>query len=166
MAALWSDWNTKVMEGVILFLRDSLEIVGRGSPLAKSAISNKDMDTVWVGGKNKSCSALLTNYALFSSSSRLEAPRREVRVSIWNTRGRELETQQAQKKKKELRAIQVKVPLAEFEGTYGKRVSNREKKKNIVRWSPRTLRSVARILSSAKLQENRVRNFVYLKHFS
>lgn len=100
VAALWSDWNTKVMEGVILFLRDSLEIVGRGSPLAKSAISNKDMDTVWVGGKNKSCSALLTNYVLFSSSSRLEAPRREVRVSIWNTRGRELETQQAQKKKK------------------------------------------------------------------
>uniref|UniRef100_A0A0N8B6C9 Uncharacterized protein n=1 Tax=Daphnia magna TaxID=35525 RepID=A0A0N8B6C9_9CRUS len=46
VAALWSDWNTKVMEGVILFLRDSLEIVGRGSPLAKSAISNKDMDTV------------------------------------------------------------------------------------------------------------------------
>jgi hypothetical protein len=47
-AALWSDWNTKVMDGVSLLLRDSLVMAGLANPwAARRASKKKDIDIVW-----------------------------------------------------------------------------------------------------------------------
>ena len=56
-AALWSDWNTKVMDGVSLLLRDSLVIAGLGNPwAARRAIKKREIDSVCFERKNKEIS--------------------------------------------------------------------------------------------------------------
>ena len=48
-AALWSDWKTKVMDGVSLLLRDSLVIAGLANPWGtRRAIRKREIDSVCV----------------------------------------------------------------------------------------------------------------------